>query len=165
MYEIGKIITTHGIRGELKIYSYSDFERFKKGKTCFVIQNGEKITFEITNARQQKNVWIVKFKGYDNINDVLQFKDLMVYSDNSLEETLDEDDYRYDMLIGKNIVVDGKVVGKVVSILDVPQGHILEVETATKKTLIPFRNPFIGPIDETSITIYPIEGLLWKLIL
>lgn len=165
MYEIGKIITTHGIKGEVKVYSYTDFNRFKKGESCFVVRNNEKTYFEITGARQQKNVFIVKFKGYDNINDVLEFKDLMLYSDNDKRESLEKDDYRYDMLIGKKVFVENKEIGEVISIIDVPQGHLLEISIAGVKKLVPFRKEFVSQITDEMITIIPIEGLLWKLTL
>jgi 16S rRNA processing protein RimM len=75
---------------------------------------------------------------------------------------LEEDDYHYQDLIGKKVYKDdGVLIGKVTSMIEVPQGHLMEVEkTDQKKVLIPFVQAFIGDINQDRIIIHPIEGLL-----
>ena len=167
MVQIGKITSTHGIKGEVKIYSMSDFNRFFVGEKLFVYIKEEKIELTIKRARPQKNQWIVLFDSYDNINDVLKFKDLDVFSLNIKAEELEADDYHYQHLIDKKVYTDqGDYVGLVRAMIEVPQGHIMEVERPNQKhVMIPFVKAFIGDISEDQITIFPIEGLLWELIL
>jgi 16S rRNA processing protein RimM len=162
MYQIGKITSTHGIKGEVKIYDLSDFDRFLVGQKIYVLISGNKKEFEIEQVRPHKNILIVKFVGYDNINDVLPYTGLYVYSDEEVDEQLENDDYHYEDIIGKKVILeDQSVVGVALSLIEVPQGHLLEVEKNDgKKVLIPFRKEFVGNIDEDTIIIKPIEGLL-----
>ncbi len=163
MYQIGKITSTHGIKGEVKIYDLSDFNRFLVGQDIYVLISGNKKVFKIEQVRAHKNILIVKFVGYDNINDVLSYKGLYVYSDEEVDEQLDNDDYHYEDIIGKKVILeDQSEIGVALSLIEVPQGHLLEIEKKDgKKILIPFRKEFVGNIDDDAIIIKPIEGLLW----
>ena len=160
MYQIGKITNTHGIRGEVKIYNLSDFDRFFVGNNIFVVIKGQKKTFEIERVRPQGTLFIVKFKGYDNINDILPYKGEYVYTEQKPE--LEADDYHYDDLLSKNVYDENHVLlGKVISLIAVPQGHLLEIEKLDgKKRLIPFVDEFVKDILDDKIIIRPIEGLL-----
>lgn len=100
-YHIGHITNTHGIRGEVKIYNYSDFNRFFVGAKLYVEYKGVKTYFQIERVRIQNNLYIVKFKNFDNINDILMFKGYDVYSDDDVTDELEEDDYHYLSLIDK----------------------------------------------------------------
>jgi len=162
MYQIGKITSTHGIKGEVKIYDLSDFDRFFVGHKIYVLVKDEKKYFEIEQVRSHKNILIVKFVGYDNINDILPYKGFYVYTDEDISDQLDSDDYHYEDVIGKTVILEDQTkIGIATSLIEVPQGHLLEVEKIDgKKALIPFRKEFIGEIDEAFIVIKPIEGLL-----
>jgi 16S rRNA processing protein RimM len=134
MVQIGKITSTHGIKGEVKIYSNSDFNRFLIGKKVYINLNKIETELIIKRARQQKNIWIVQFESFDNINDVLSFKGLDIYTKENLNESLEDDQYHYQHLIGKKVYTDkGVFVGLVSSMLEVPQGHIMEVEREGQK--------------------------------
>ena len=162
MYLIGNITNSHGIRGEVKIYNYSDFNRFFIGATLIVMIKGVKKTFEIERIRSQGNLFIVKFKGYDNINDILPFKGLDVFSEQDVHDQLETDDYHYQDLVMK-LVYDthGLHLGRVISMIPVPQGHLLEIEKLDgKKAMIPFVDAFVQSIENDRIIIATIEGLL-----
>jgi 16S rRNA processing protein RimM len=128
----------------------------------YTLNKDQKKVFEIEQVRVHKGMYIVKFKGYDNINDVFPYKGLFVYSDEEIDDQLEDDDYHYEDVIGKDVILeDQSLVGKATSLIEVPQGHLLEVEKLDgKKVLIPFIKEFIGDIDDESIVIKPIEGLL-----
>lgn len=160
MYQIGKIVNTHGIKGEVHIYNLSDFNRFRANETIYVELNDRSYKpFLITQVRPHKKVLIVKFEGYDNINDVLPFKGLFVYA-NEKSQDIEDDEFYYDELIKKDVYLEnGEKVGFVISVIEVPQGHLLEIKTPKKKTLIPFRKEFVISIDDV-IIIKDVEGLL-----
>ncbi|BCR36553.1 ribosome maturation factor RimM [Mariniplasma anaerobium] len=162
MYRIGKITSTHGIRGEVKIYNLSDFDRFLVGYKVFVMIKDQKHEFTIERVRENKNVLIVKFLKFDDINDILPYKGLYVYSEADVSEQLESNDYHYDDVIGKKVVTDKfEQVGIASALIEVPQGHLLEIEKPNgKKALVPFIKEFIGDIDDEKIVIKPIEGLL-----
>ncbi len=162
MYRIGKITSSHGIKGEVKIYNLSDFDRFLVGYKVFVMIGEDKHEFTIERVRDNKNMLIVKFLEFNNINEILKYKGLYVYSDQDVSDQLENNDYHYDDVIGKKVVTDQMIeVGVATSLIEVPQGHLLEIEKPNgKKALVPFIEEFIGEIDDDKIIIKPIEGLI-----
>jgi 16S rRNA processing protein RimM len=140
----------------------SDFNRFSVGKEIYVLQKGEKIYFTIERIRTQKNILIIKFKGYDDINLIEAYKGLELYSDDLVTDELEEDDYHYSDLIDLDVFdLNHQKLGTVKSIIPVPQGHLLEILTIEgKKALVPFNQAFIEDVLKDSIIIKPIEGLL-----
>ncbi|MBU1093305.1 MAG: ribosome maturation factor RimM [Firmicutes bacterium] len=162
MYQIGKITNSHGIKGEVKIYNLSDFKRFVVGGPIFVMMKEKRVDFTIERVRPQGNILIVKFKSYDNINDILVYKGLDVYADEIVEEELEEDDFHYQSLLNKDVYTNtNDFVGTVCSLIPVPQGHLLEIEKQNgKKVLVPFVKAFIEDVLDDKIIINPIEGLL-----
>lgn len=161
MYEIGIITTTHGIKGELKVKELSDFNRFVKGEKMFVVENNEQINLTVEAVRVHKNSLIVKFSEFNDINDVLRFKDLVIYS--NTQGKLLEGEYYFQDLIDLEVYTDeNKYVGIVTEVLEVPNGYILEIYDEDKKVLIPFKEEFILEITNQKLIIKPIEGLIWK---
>ncbi|PKK92533.1 MAG: 16S rRNA processing protein RimM [Tenericutes bacterium HGW-Tenericutes-6] len=162
MYHIGKITNTHGIKGEVKIYNLSDFNRFFVGAKIYVMLKGKKVEFIIDRVRPQGTILIVKLRSYDDINDVLIYKGLDVYADEIPVEELEDDDYHYDSLLEKAVYTNDHVyIGKVVGLTPVPQGHLLEIQKESgKNILIPFVSAFVEEVLDDKIIINPIEGLL-----
>lgn len=105
---------------------------------------------------------VVKFKGIDDINHILQYKGLDVYSETDVTDQLEEDDYHYQDLIGKKVTdTDGIILGEVISLIPVPQGHLLEIRKIDGKTsMVPFIDAFVKDVLEDRIVLTPIEGLL-----
>ncbi len=162
MYQIGKITNSHGIKGEVKIHNLSDFNRFLVGAEIFVMIKGNRVNFTIERVRPQGHVLIVKFKSYDNINDILVYKGLDVYADGIIEDELEEDDFHYHSLLDKDVYTNSnEFVGTVINLVPVPQGHLLEIlKQNGKKVLVPFVKAFVDDVLEDRIVINPIEGLL-----
>lgn len=167
MYEIGKITTTHGIKGELKIINLSDFDRFKANDKVYIIYEEQEISLTVEKVRSHKNYLIVKFKEYNNINDVLKYKGLIVYSKERAK--LSENEFYHEDLIGLNVYTNTNLyLGIVQDVIELPHGHILEVDSKeTKRVLIPFVSEFIVEVNISNkkIIIKPIEGLIWLSIL
>lgn len=162
MFEIGVITTAHGIKGELKVKNLSDFDRFVANEKLFIINDkDERIDLTVEKSRPHKNILIVKFMEYSNINDVLEFKGLSIYSDH--RGKLKSDEYYYEDLIDLEVYTDtDEYVGIVVNILELPHGHLLEVKNEDKKVLIPAEKEFVIEVTDVKIVIKPIEGLLWQ---
>lgn len=163
MYEIGLITTTHGIKGELKVRDLSDFDRFKKDEEVFIVFNNEEIHLTVENVKYQKNNLIVKFYEYNNINEVLDYKGLLIYSKE--KGTLEEGEYHYEDLFDLDVYDDkNNLIGKVTDIMDLPHGKVLVVTKDNERNLIPFHGEFIKEVKDDKIIVTPIEGLLWLLI-
>jgi len=90
-YQVGKIVNTHGIRGEVKVIATTDFpeERFKPGNKLYAFKQNASTGAELTiqKSRRHKQFIMLAFEGYDNINLVEKFKgdDLKVSADQQEE--------------------------------------------------------------------------------
>ncbi len=162
MYKIGKITNTHGIKGEVKVYNLSDFDRFLVGKKVYVLVGGQKHFFTIERVRESKNLLIIAFEGYADINLIEPFKSMDLYTDEDINDALEADEYHYEMLIDKDLYdTHGLKLGVVKNIVFVPQGHLLEVQKEDGKMgYVPFVNAFVKEILADRIIIETIEGLL-----
>lgn len=153
---IGKIVNTHGIKGEVRILSNIDYKErvFVKGFNLYIGSNKTKET--ISTYRVHKNFDMVTFNNINNINDVLKYKGEDVYVLKSdIEGIIADEDY-----IGLNVYTD-KYIGKVTSILK-GYNDILVIENEDKKYMVPKLDNFIKDIDfeNKKIIIENIKGLI-----
>lgn len=154
---IGKIVNTHGIKGEIRILSDFQYKSlvFKKD---FEIYIGSEKTKEIIHSyRPHKMFDMITLKGIDNINDVLKYKGLNVYIDkSSLTGVLFDEDY-----IGLDAYTD-HLIGKVVDIRKGKAYDILVIQKDQKQYLVPNIDEFIETVDtlNNKIVIHDIKGLI-----
>ena len=103
---IGKIVNTHGIKGELKISSYSDFdrERYQKGNTVYVRFEGNYLPFTVKTYRTHKGHALVSFENHLDINLVEKYKTCEVYISRVDRKPLQNGKYYRDEIIGLEAV-------------------------------------------------------------
>lgn len=83
----GVISNTHGIRGEVKVYPTTDnVRRFDDLKEVILDTGKEQLDLHVTSVKYFKNMVILKFKEFDNINDIIPYKgmDLLVTRENAI---------------------------------------------------------------------------------
>lgn len=156
---IGKIVTTHGIKGELKIISDFEYknEAFKVGnKICIGSEKSEEV---IQSYRVHKNYDMITFKNYDNINQVLKYKNKKVFIN---KEDLKIDGYLDTDYIGLEVYMNNEVIGKIINVIKIPNNSLFEIENEEKKFYIPNNNNLIEKVDikNKKIFIKYIEGLI-----
>ncbi len=158
--KIGVIVNTFGIKGELKIYPNTDFDRFSSGNSIYVKLNNEYVKEKIEKSRFNKNLYYCLFTGYSNINEVLKYKGCDCYILKEDQEPLNENEYYYGDLLGLKVYnQNGVYKGVVDQIREVPQGEILEVMTEKGMKMVPFHDAFIKEITKDKIIVEEIEGL------
>lgn len=153
---IGKIVNTHGIKGELRILSdfrYKD-KVFKKGMKFYV--GKEKEEFVVNSYRFHKIFDMVTFDGLNNINDVLYLKGRQVFI-NSEDLKLDDGEIYIDDLIGYEVIIGEKNIGKVTSVLHNSKAND---NLRVGDILIPYVKEFIIKIEDNKIYVKEIGGLL-----
>lgn len=144
LFKVGKILKPHGLKGNLKIYFY-DKDRELQIPEFFYI-NGEKFFVEST-GRMGSN-FIIKFKGIDDRTDAEKFQNLYVEVEEKDLVKLKENQFHSHKIIGSKIVSKGgKEIGKVVNIIFLENGDVLEVEIKGKKETILFKKDFFSEID------------------
>ena len=107
LLQVGVITQTHGIRGEVKVFpTTDDAARFQELRQVLLDTGKETISLEIENVKFFKQFVILKFKGYDNINDVERYKRCPLLVERSDAVPLDEDEYFITDMIGMQVVTD-----------------------------------------------------------
>lgn len=163
---VGKIVNTHGIRGEVRVIRITDFEeRFAQGATLWIREkNGNLLQTEVHSHRKHKNFDLVKFKDWDNINDVEHLKGSMLLVSKDDIEELEEGEYYYFQIIGLDVYsVDNEYIGKVKEILSPGANDVWVVKSDKgNEYLIPYIDDVVKSVDiEAGKTIIePMEGLL-----
>ncbi len=168
MLNVGKIVNTHGIRGEVKVYPQTDFPeiRFKPGAklTMFPPESGSRITVEVASAREQKKMYIIKLKGYDNINEVERFKGWELKVSDAERVPLEEGEYYVRDIIGCEVVTDeGQTLGTITDTLSPGANDIWVVKLPKgKELLLPVIDDVILDVDIAArkVTVHLMEGLL-----
>ena len=151
---IGKIVNTHGIKGELRILSdfkYKD-KVFKKDFKFYIGKDKEELI--VNSYRHHKIFDMVTFNDLNDINLVLKYKGKEVYIN---EEDLDLDGEIYiDNLIGYKVVVGDKDIGVVTDVMHMKANDILRVDNI----LIPYVKEFIIKIEDNTIYVKDVGGLI-----
>lgn len=107
LLQVGVITTTHGVRGEVKVFpTTDDAARFKKLKQVILDTGKEKVELEIAGVKFFKNLVILKFKGIDDINDVEKYRKKSLYVTRENAVKLKKDEYFIADLIGLKAISD-----------------------------------------------------------
>ncbi|MFT4413540.1 ribosome maturation factor RimM [Fredinandcohnia humi] len=166
-YNVGKIVNTHGIRGEVRIISRTDFpeERYKVGnKLSIFLEDKNPIEVIVTTHRTHKNFDLVTFEGYDNVNQVEAFKGGIVKVHESQLGNLGEGEYYFHEIIGCTVETEtGEELGIIKEILTPGANDVWVVKGAKgKEILIPYIDQIVKDIniEEKIIKIHLMEGLV-----
>ena len=160
-YKIGKIVNAVGLKGEVKVYNYSDYkERFEEIDHVFV----EEEPYKIENTRYMKDLAILKLSGVQDRNGAEALKDKDLYITEDMLRSLPEDTYYIKDLIGIQVVNQaGEPVGILCDVIQNSAQDLYEIQLEDqRKILIPAVEEFILDInmEERKITVHVIEGLL-----
>ncbi|KQB93824.1 Ribosome maturation factor RimM [Geobacillus sp. PA-3] len=167
-FNVGKIVNTHGIRGEVRVISRTDFpeERYKKGNKLYIFRECDTEPIEVTvkSHRVHKSFDLLSFEGYDSINDVEPFKGAMLKVPESQLGELNEGEYYFHEIIDCTVVTEaGETIGKVKEILTPGANDVWVVRRQDgTDALIPYIDDVVMHVDPERkiIIIRPMEGLL-----
>ncbi len=162
--EVGQIVGTHGIKGEVKIKAFTDFadERFAPGQILRLQLGKQSFELEVESHRYHKKMELVKFVGLDNINDVEKYRNATVFANQ--DDDLEEGEYYYQDIIGSSVYDENENrIGEVIHILEMPTQDILEIEKEDGTTfMVPYVDAFIVEEDYENdrLVIRLIEGMM-----
>ena len=164
-FRVGVIANTHGIRGEVKVYpTTDDINRFKKLKKCILDTGKEYIYLNVESVKFFKNMVILKFKEYNNINDIECYKgkDILVSRDNAVK--LEKGEYYIaDILGAKVILEDGSEFGVLEDVMQTGANDVYVVKTLdNKEVLLPKIDECVKKLDIENkiVTVHIMKGLL-----
>lgn len=165
LLQVGIITSTHGVRGEVKVYPTTDDpRRFRRLKEVVLDTGKEKMNLEIEGVKFFKQFVILKFKGLDNINDIEKYRQKSLYVTRKNAVRLQRDEYFIADLIGLKVQDDdGKELGTVKDVIETGANDVYEVEMADGKSLLlPAIKQCILNVDVENGTmqVHVLEGLL-----
>ena len=164
LLETGKIVNTHGLRGEVKIVPWTDSpEDFEDISEVFVKIKSEYKPLTVQSVRYQKNNLIVKFKEICDIDEALLYKTAVVYADRDQLGELEDGVYYIVDLIGLEVIEDtGEKIGVISDVFNTGANDIYEVKREGKRNLLlPVIDSVVKEvnIDGGYVTIHMMEGL------
>lgn len=165
LFQVGIISSTHGIKGEVKVFPTTDDEkRFKKLKEVLLDTGKEKICLEIESVKFFKQFVILKFKDYDSINDIEKYKgkSLFVTRENAVK--LKKDEYFIADLIGVEVISeDGALKGNLTDVTQTGANdvYVISLEDGRELLLPAIKDCVLDVnLEENRMIIHVLEGLL-----
>ena len=166
LLQVGVITTTHGIRGEVKVYpTTDDVHRFEELESVLLDTGKEYRELKIKSVKYFKQYAILKFKGIDNINDIEKYKgkSLFVARENAVE--LEEDEYYIGDLIGMDVYTDESEerFGVLKDVMETGANEVYIVQSERYgEVLLPAIHECILEVDpeEKKMTVHLMEGLI-----
>ena len=164
-FEIGQIVNTFGIKGEVKIKPFTDdLERFEELKSILVVKNKQLIELDIESVRYQKNMVILKLKSIEDMNTAEKYKGCYIKIHRKDARKLPEGTYYIADIIGSKVVTDdGTVLGTVDDIYNTGSNDIYVVKDEVgKQVLLPNIKDVILDIDieKQVVTVHLLDGLI-----
>lgn len=162
---VGVIANTHGVRGEVKVYpTTEDIKRFDYLKEAVIDTGKEKINVNVTGVKYFKNMVILKFEQYDNMDQVIPLKgmDLLVTRENAIP-LAEGEHYIVDMIGCKIITDDGNTLGELTDVMQTGANDVYVVKTNDgKEVLLPAIKECVleKNIENKVIKVHIMKGLL-----
>ncbi len=165
---VGKLVNTHGLRGEVKILSQTDFPdvRFAPGSKLVLISpdGGQIVPVQVGSCREHKGMFYVKWKQFNDINEVEKYKGWDVKVSDEQQVELEEGEYYYHQIIGATVVTeDGESLGMISEILRPGANDVWVVERSVgKPLLLPVIDQVVLHVDpqQKKVTVHLMEGLI-----
>lgn len=166
-YNVGKIVNTQGIKGEIRVISSTDFpeERFRKGNILFIEDSPNNlIEVKVSSHRIHKNFHLLTFVGINAINDVEKYKGKMLKISEDQLNDLDEGEFYYHEIIGCEVFTeDDEKIGKINEILSPGANDVWVVKRPGEKDLLlPYIVDVVKDVDieNRKVIVHLMEGLL-----
>ncbi|MGN1147652.1 MAG: ribosome maturation factor RimM [Lachnospiraceae bacterium] len=173
LLKVGVITSTHGVRGEVKVFpTTDDVKRFKRLKQVILDTGKEKQTLEIEGVKFFKNMVILKFKDKNTIEDVEKYRQKDLYVERKNAVKLYRDEYFIADLIGLSVFdEEGQRVGTLTDVMSTGANDVYVVELAedgsygnagVKEILLPAIKQCILDVnvEEQRMVVHIMEGLL-----
>ncbi len=153
LLEVGKIINTHGLRGEVKVAAWTDYpEVFEDIEYVYVKKKDAYERLDISNIKYQRSNLIVKFSQIKDIDEAQRYKNFILYAERVQLGKLPEGAHYIADLIGLEVVTkEGKSVGTIADVINTGGSDIYDIKREGQKNLM------IPVIDEVVLNI-DVEG-------
>ncbi len=164
-FKVGVITTTHGVRGEVKVFpTTDDARRFKRLKEVILDTGKEQLTLEIESVKFFKQFVILKFKGIDNINDVEKYRQKELYVPRKNAVRLSKDEYFIADLIGLKVLDEQEQeIGVMEDVMETGANDVYVIRMNDgRELLLPAIKQCVLQVDVESgyVKVHILDGLL-----
>ena len=162
--QVGILSSTHGVHGEMKVFPTTDDpKRFRKLKSVLLDTGNGMLETEIEGVKFFKQFVIVKFKGYDSINDIEKYKGRGIFVTRENAVKLDEDEYFIADLIGMKVKDEyDKDLGLIADVLETGANDVYVIKREDgSELLLPAIKQCVLSVDtdESVMRVHVLEGL------
>lgn len=164
-FQVGVITSTHGVRGEVKVFpTTDDVRRFKRLKEVLLDTGKEEILLEIEGVKFFKQLVILKFKGYDTINEIEKFRQKSLYVTRDNAVGLRKDEYFIADLVGLKVLdEEEKEIGVLKNVVQTGANDVYEIAMKDgRELLLPAIKQCVlqVKVEEGFMKVHILEGLL-----
>ena len=167
LYNVGKIVNTQGLKGDVRVISRTDFpeERYKKGAKLLLCQdNKSPLEMTVNSHRKHKNFDIISFVDHHNLNDVEKYRDAILKMTSEQLQELPEHEFYYHEIIGLTVIDEEKnELGKIKEILSPGANDVWVIQRPKgKDLLVPYIEDVVVKVDleKQLVIVHLMEGLL-----
>ncbi len=163
--QVGIITSTHGVRGEVKVYpTTDDAKRFKRLKEVILDTGKEQIALEIESVKFFKQFVILKFKGFDNINDVEKYRQKSLYVTRKNAVRLSRDEYFIADLMGLKVIDESETeIGILREVMETGANDVYVIDMNDgRELLLPAIKQCVLKVDIENgfVQVHILDGLL-----
>ena len=137
-FEVGQIVNTFGIKGQLKVKPFTDdINRFEELKTVYICKKNEMKKVEIEDVKYNKQCVLLKIKGIENLTEAEKYKGLFLKIDRKDDKKLPKDTYFIADILGLEVYTEeGELLGKVDDIFPTGANDVYVIKDEMRKTII-----------------------------
>ncbi|MBC6401040.1 MAG: 16S rRNA processing protein RimM [Ekhidna sp.] len=162
-YRLGKVIKTHGLKGEVSILLEVDYpDEYQNLESVFLQQNGKLVPFFIESIQTNSNKAITKFEEVDSVEAAAGLVKSEIYLPISLLPKLPEGKYYFHDLGGCEVFENNRKIGSVKEVIGLNGNEFLNVDHDGKEVLIPIKDEILTKVlvKEKRLEVALPEGLL-----
>lgn len=165
LFQVGIITSTHGVKGEVKVYpTTDDVRRFKKLKDIILDTGKEHIALELESVKFFKQMVILKFKGIDTLNDVEKYRQKSLYVTRANAVRLHKDEYFIADLMGLKVIdEENKELGTLEEVMVTGANDVYVIKLLNgKELLLPAIKQCILNVDMENkcMQVHVLDGLI-----
>ena len=162
--QVGILSSTHGVHGEMKVFPTTDDVRRFKGLKSVLLDSGSGfVNLDIEGVKFFKQFVIIKFRGYDSINDIEKYKGMSIYVTRENAVKLDSDEYFIADLIGMDVIdEDGDPIGNLTDVIETGANDVYVIKRGGGgELLLPAIKQCILSVDTAGniMRVHVLEGL------
>ncbi|MDO4743303.1 MAG: ribosome maturation factor RimM [bacterium] len=160
--EIGRIVGTHGIRGEVRVQPWSDEPEFLKQFKSFYLDGKGEEAINVVSVRPHKNIVIIKFSGIDTIESAEKYRNRIIFI-NRRDAKIEKGRYFIQDLIGCRVyhIDNGNLLGEISDVSQTGANDVWHIFDGKEEYLIPSIPEVVISvnIEQEEIKIRPIKGI------